>query len=394
MKKLISIIVLCATVALMLAVNAAAECFIPGGDVCTLKFDVKKADSSAVIKDGIISENEYVRADLSVSPEDSLLGLGWGSNTNMYVEAEKMLSTMEYYFSWDEVHGFNFAVKFKPHVIKQEFAQAPDTVGDDGIVCHGGDDFLNQTGILVHVAESVNTQKNTTGAFEEGFIYRWAVAKRTTDGQYINGYYTKGGLIGNAPVPGQDYVINYTADGYVICEYSVPFAEIKPGATVGDDLYISIGVTAGTGTPDNLFVDSYSINLGEYTYYMTRHKQAQNATFTLTGDKIANDAPVNTTTGANPDAVQTTTVVGNTTPAPTQTTEPETSIIEVDSVVTDADGEEVTNDDGSKVTVKVTEVVTKAPTAPTSPITGDPAIIAAVVAAVSACGVVVAKKRK
>lgn len=382
MKKLISMLVLCATVVLMLAVSASAESFIPGADYCDIKLEVMKADSSAVIKDGIISENEYVRADISTNPDDTHLGLGWGSNTAMFAEAEAMLKTVEYYFSWDEVHGFNFAVKFKPSKIMQEFEQVPDTVGDDGVMRHGDDDFLCQTGIHVHVAEALNTQKNNTGAFEEGFIYRWAVAKRTTDNQYISGYYTKGGLLANRPVPGQDYIIEYTSDGYVVCEYSIPFAEIKPGATVGDELYISIGLTAGTSTSDNLWVDNYSVNLGEYTYLMTRHKNAQNATFVLGSEQIANNSAVNTGEA--------------TTPAPTQTTEVETSIVTETVVVTGEDGEIVTGEDGEAVTEVITSVVTKPATNSdiSTVVTGDPAIIAAVVAAISACGVVVAKKRK
>ncbi|MBQ8523694.1 MAG: hypothetical protein IJ457_03640, partial [Clostridia bacterium] len=67
---------------------------------------------------------------------------------------------------------------------------------------------------------------------------------------------------------------------------------------------------------------------------------------------------------------------------------------------TDGDGNVVTDTDGNAVTEVITTIITEAPTqsaggnAGGSPVTGDPMIIAAVVAAISACGVVVAKKRK
>ena len=86
-----------------------------------------------------------------------------------------------------------------------------------------------------------------------------------------------------------------------------------------------------------------------------------------------------------------------TTPAPTQ---PATTVVEsVEVEVTDGDGNVVTDTDGNAVTEVVTTIITEAPTQSagqdtSSPVTGDPMIIAAVVAAISACGVVVTKKRK
>ena len=384
-------------VATIFAISASAESIIYGGDYCDISIDVKKADSAAVIKDGIISENEYERANLSVSTEDSMLGLGF-SQSVAYVDAEEMLATLEYYFSWDEVHGFNFAVKFKPTTILQEFEQ-PERyyLESEGIWFEGGDDFLNQTGIHISVGEALRLYDllHSGQEFDHGIIYRWAVAKRTTDGKYISGYPTKGGLIADTPVPGEDYIIEYTDDGYVICEYSIDFAEIKPDAKAGDELFISIGVTGGTSTPDTLHSNSYSVNLGEYTYYMLRDKEAQNGRFVLTDAQIPNNeattAPVTT-------APETTAPV--VTDAPVTTTPATSTVVSEEVKVTDTDGNVATDDEGNDVTTIITSIVTDAPTQDnadgdvTSPVTGDPMIFAAIAAALSACGVVVSKKRK
>ena len=291
MKKFMSAAIICMMLVSVLAIGASAESFIPGGEYCDLSIEVKKADSAAIIKDGIISENEYEKADISVSEADSMLGIAWSQNVEMYPLASEMLKTVEFYFSWDEIHGFNFAAKFKPHIIMQEFEQPEKFYSEyDDTWMNGGDDFLNQTGIHVSVGEELKLYSllHSGEEYDHGFIYRWAVAKRTTDGQYISGYYTKGGLVGDTPVPGEDYIIEYTDDGYVICEYSIDFAEIKPDARAGDQLYISIGLTAGTSDKPN--ENSYSINLGEYTYYMLRDKEAQNGRFVLLDEQIPNDA--------------------------------------------------------------------------------------------------------
>ena len=399
MRKLLSLIVAAMMIAAMFAISASAESIIFGGEYCEISLDVKKADSAAVIKDGIISENEYERADISVSEADSMLGLGF-SAAESYIDAEAMLATLEYYFSWDEVHGFNFAVKFKPTSIIQEFEQPTEQyLESENVMINGYDDFLNQTGIHVSVGEELRLYNKLHEEFEGGFIYRWAVAKRTTDGQYISSYYTKGGLIADTPVPGEDYIIEYTDDGYVICEYSIDFAEIKPDARAGDELFISIGVTGGTSTPETLHSNSYSVNLGEYTYYMLRDKEAQNARFVLLDEQIPNDASSeDTTVSTETAATENVTTTVATTPAPTQPATTAIESVEVD--VTDGDGNVVTDTDGNAVTEVITTIITEAPTQSAgteddkAPVTGDPMIIAAVVAAISACGVVVAKKRK
>ncbi len=400
MRKFLSLIVAVMMIAAIFAISASAESIIFGGEHCNISVEVKKADSSAVVKDGIISENEYERADISVSDDDTMLGIGFGS-PEMYVPGAEMLKTLEYYFSWDEIHGFNFAVKFKPHVIMQEFEQ-PERyyLESEDVWFEGGDDFLNQTGIHISVGEELRLYEllKSNEEFDHGIIYRWAVAKRTTDGQYISGYPTKGGLIADTPVPGEDYIIEYTDDGYVICEYSIDFAEIKPDARAGDELYISIGVTGGTSTKDNLYVNSYSVNLGEYTYFMLRSKESQNGRFVLMDEQIPNGASSeDTTVSTETAATENVTTTVATTPAPTQPATTAIESVEVD--VTDDLGNVVTDTDGNAVTEVITTIITEAPTQSagqdtSSPVTGDPMIIAAVVAAISACGVVVAKKRK
>lgn len=66
-------------------------------------------------------------------------------------------------------------------------------------------------------------------------------------------------------------------------------------------------------------------------------------------------------------------------------------------VVTNSAGEAVTNEKGENVTEIITEIVSNVVTdeqQTQAPMTGDPAVIASIVAMISACGVVVAKKKK
>ena len=109
---------------------------------------------------------------------------------------------------------------------------------------------------------------------------------------------------------------------------------------------------------------------------------------------IATDVPGTTVTETDEVIVTTT---APTQPATTEVvTEVVTSRIAVTNEVgeTDSDGQVVTEVVSEVFTSVVTEAPTQAPEGNKAPVTGDPLIIAAVVAAISACGVVVAKKRK
>ena len=79
---------------------------------------IKKTDPSNVVKDGIIGEGEYERLNVDLGADTSPLILV-GFTEESLDNARAMLPTMEYYFSWDEVHGFNFAVRNKPVAVQQ-----------------------------------------------------------------------------------------------------------------------------------------------------------------------------------------------------------------------------------------------------------------------------------
>ena len=126
MKKVISILITLLTFAMMIvaAIPAFARTSLaPNGsgwdpnEVIT----VKKADPSDVVKDGVIGDGEYERYYADLDAEDNMTSplflVAFGTDSMDHVL--EMFPTMEYYFSWDEEHGFNFAIRNKPPVIQQ-----------------------------------------------------------------------------------------------------------------------------------------------------------------------------------------------------------------------------------------------------------------------------------
>ena len=197
------------------------------------------------------------------------------------------------------------------------------------------------------------------------------------------------------------------------------------GAAADTEIEFSIVATAGAAEVDDPTSDgdlaaeknSWSVAVGQKGFMVQQSRSAQRAKATLVADTIA--APANTTfvdttevpgsdpvTTPNPgvDPVESS-ENDNTTPDPTQpaTTQIVTDIVTSYFDVTDDGGNVVTDEDGNKVTgvasEVVTSIVTDGPTESagggTSAVpTGSPMIIAAVVSAISACGVMIAKKRK
>ena len=264
MKKLTKAIMAMVTVTLivMLAVPAfAGTSYAPNGIGWGKRIEdiveVKKANPSNVIKDGNIGNNEYERLNVDLGVNTSplfLVGFGEGSIEN----ARAMLPTMEYYFSWDEVHGFNFAVRNKPVKVQQllEIAEGESPQ----------DDFARNTAYVI----------NFPTEDDVGSTLFYALAKRTDNDQYLEGYYTNTsvnqlGVTHNYdPEPGIDYIITYGEDGYVTIEWSIPLSNmcVDPGGE-GTIIEGTISATAGTavvpfGGHDN--EDSYAVILGDYGY--------------------------------------------------------------------------------------------------------------------------------
>ena len=396
MKKIITVLVLAAMLLTTLAISAMAESYMEK-PTCEYEVTVKKADPAVVKKDGIIDlENgEYIKADVPFEE----LSVNF-RNADVYTASDAMAHTMEYYFSWDETHGFNFAVKY--------FAKG--SYGDteyDGYYTNipagtGSEDpevpqdmFLSNIGL--NFASGVHPET-------EGWSMLYHAIGKTFDGTYLEGWYQQRGNSGAYdPVGGQDFEVAYPGDGSVIFEWSIPFSEFIDVSPVAGTVFgFTICATAGIDTADAPNTTCWSVSLGQKGGWMVTYSDENTyATATLSDEPVKVNAPVVENTTTTPDAPVTTTTTTPppaTTPAPTQ---PATTAIEsVEVEVTDGDGNVVTDTDGNAVTEVITTIITEPPTqsaggnAGGSPVTGDPMIIAAVVAAISACGVVVAKKRK
>ncbi|MBR7033983.1 MAG: LPXTG cell wall anchor domain-containing protein, partial [Clostridia bacterium] len=172
-------------------------------------------------------------------------------------------------------------------------------------------------------------------------------------------------------------VINYDGS-YVILEWSIPFSEICEGgaAAAGDSVYLSIGAESGAG--DTKDADScYAVSLGDFTYGVSQKAATNHAAFQLSDETIPYDAPVPTPTPPPPP-----------TPTPTPTPPPAP---DKDEVKTDENGNEIIVD---KQTGETVDPATVTPANNTAPKTGDPMIIMAAVAAVSAAGAFIVRKKR
>ncbi len=391
MKKIITVLVLTAMLLCTLGVAASAESYIDKvPPTCEYSVTVKKANPAVVKKDGVIdvAGGEYIKAEVPLTE----LSINFGDSA-AYTCGDLMSRTLEYYFSWDDTHGFNFAVKYLAKgTVDGDTYDGYATNFPEGTPDEDGrtkDDFCYNLGLNF----ASGTNKDTGLA-----LLYYSVSKDIATGNYIKGHWNQLGYSGAYnPTAGQDFVVNYPGDGSVVYEWSVPFSEIlSVAAADGVSFNFNLTACAGTTTAEKPQGNNWTVSLGQQGFLVASSKDNAPATAVLSTEMIPSIVDDDTTVAPAGPA----TSDDKTTPAPTQpvTTRIETSIVTETVIVTDTNGEIVTDNDGNQVTEVVSEVVTNvvtdAPSAPTSPITGDPAVIAAVVAAISACGVVVAKKRK
>ncbi len=358
----------------LLALTATAASFSPSG-MCTIEFTLKKADVADVVKDGVIGQYEYERVNVSTDPADTPLGMGFGE-AQYYGYAENMLKTMEYYFSWDDTHGLNFAVRFKPECTRQVF--------DQGTADPPLDDFLANVGIQFSGDPNIAYDEAVNGAFTD--IFYVAIAKRTDTGEYLYGHYNQLGLNGDYTfAPGQDYVINYESDGHVVCEWSIPFRYFTTTYAPGNNVYFTIAVTGALDQDHSLdsFNSAYSVSFGDFGFLMKQAKgESQNVTAVVSSETLR----------SSPD----TTVPGTTAPDTTtpSTTKPiETKVNDEGKVVV---VETTTNEKGEVVVVEreaTAEEIAASNNTPAAQ-TADPIIAVAAVCALSAGAVLTLRKKK
>ena len=365
MKKILSIIIAVVFVLSMTAIAVSAQSYNPNG-VCDIKFTAKHADPANVIKDGIIGENEYERYYPDLNPDTSSLNLVFGANSAMYAYAEEMLATMEYYFSWDEIHGFNLAVRCKPPVYEQTIPQGAGDPPEDAFLCN--------LGLQVNF-----TPAETYDYKNERPLFYYAISKNATTGEYYEGHYNQLGLKGAYdPAPGVDYEISFGADGYITYEWSFALDNFTSAPTAtGTNVCFTVSALAGTDTVDDLHDNSYGVDFGDFGFYVAQTQDHCEAVATLSDEQIGG------TTGGD----------DSTTPGTNPSTDDPGTEPSTDNPGTDPKTDEPRETNGGDVTP-----INGGNTTPSkdnnAPSTADPIAFAAIVSAVSACGIMLSKKRK
>ena len=389
MKKIAAILLTFIMLLSALAISAFAEgiCLTD----CNIDIDLKKTDPSRVIKNGKIDPGEYEEylwtGDLETG--ECNLTMQWangGRGGEFWDKCVAMGNSSHWYFSWDEVHGFNFAVVVT--IPEEDFCTnwPQSSMNENGFV---EDAFMGNVGLNIWNSTKIFNKKF------DGALY-YSIARDITTGTYLEGHI---GTLGNKnsydPVGGTDFFIGYEGTTATF-EWSIPFDEfvIENYQGVGTEFPFNITVTAGNSHPDtdSWYPErSYGIQFGQNAWLLHQlNKQRDAAWFTIVDEYVAGGETPVTTPSADT--------------VPVTTKAPETTVITeivFETTINEAgEVEKVTDADGSAVTAIVTRVETVEAPATTpgqgtaAPATGDPMIMAAVLAAITACGAVVSKKRK
>lgn len=370
-KKIFSI----AAAALMTATVAVTPALAKSYQVksCDVKFNVRKANSASVIKDGMIGAGEYDKVDLDLNPDTTSLLLGYIDNKRSHMPLSILESgDFALYTSWDEVHGFNFAVRYMPATkIVQEQEQPTDhALTEMGGIMAPEDAFIQYGGIMFRI----NGQ-------DEDIEFSHSIAKRTDTGDYLNGHYGEHGIGGGiyTAVGGRDCVVKYEDDGHVTYEWSLPFSRIlgtdQPSG--GEQFQFCTSIVEGGG--DN---QCYSVCLGDRGYLTEGGRDSyQDAVATISNDVIPGGAVPESSGPAGTSGVP-----GTTGPQGTTGTDGTTA--------TDPNGNPVTvgGENGGSGNAGNGNAANN--NGVNASKTGDPMLITAAVAALSGLGAVVAKKRR
>ena len=365
MKKLISIIVCALMLGTIFALSVSAMSYNPQThwDLSRVgQITVKKADPADVVKDGVIGENEYVRFEPDLNPDSTFLHMIYMTGTD-FDNAMTMLQTMEYYFSWDEVHGFNFAIRNTPPVLQQHLKPKDEDPPQD--------DFVQNAAYVFGTSPESNGDVPT--------LY-YAVARNTDTLEYMEGHYNQFGPRGSYdPVPDVDYCITYSGNTSLL-EWSIPFEDIFPNLGEGSVLRCTISVTAGeTEVPD--FSSMYGIVLGDMGFGVGQKVRVNDAEFLISGETIKEPG---STTGPG------STAEPGTEPGSGSATEP--GATEPGNPGSPADPADPANPAGPSAPAGPADPVAPG-NASGAPKTGDPAMILAALSALGACGAAALKRR-
>ncbi len=393
MRKFTTLLVLMALLIATLGVAVSAETYIEKQPT-DIQVEVKQANPNQVVKDGRISVGEYDKfTGVSI---DDYLGMFY-SNVMYYPEAEALAEGAEFYFSWDEVHGFNFALTYETNFESLGLSNGFNTSipqGDPADDWEGKgrpfDNFAWNIGCVITFGEGMLWDDGTPG---RPCLY-YTIGRDIATGNYLEGHWNQLGVNDTYdPVAGTDFCVAYNGTK-VTFEWSLPLSEIGEVAAAGTSF--SGNITGTCGLPadfENLPVDqtsggpkfdevgTWGVSLGEFGFGMTTVEDSKAATFTLSDAKVAgySDSPVEPIpTGSTPTS-------NNNSGEPIPTSNNNSG--EPVPTSNNNSGEPVASSNNTQPTN------TNNSNEPAGP-TGDPMIIAAVIASISAAGIVIAKKRK
>ncbi|MBQ3900263.1 MAG: hypothetical protein II736_00930 [Clostridia bacterium] len=377
MRKITAILLGAVLLASLMAVTSFGSAY-RGSDL-DHNLTAKKADPADVVKDGIIGENEYVEFELGRDEDTTPINVIYYA-ADVFQSSLDMMKTTRFYFSWDDVHGFNFAIRYKP----TKFFQ----VQSEGETDPPKDYFLINDGVAINF----DTEQMATGGSQPLLYY--TIAKRTDTGEYLRGYYGTEQLGLHAyynPIPGEDFVIVYDdATGFITVEWSIPLDNLFTTWGEGTRVHFSIAAIAGEREePDeyNPIIGAYASALGYKSWGCDDRQGGDHAEVVLSEEPIKDsggDVPTSDTSTGEPVPTETD-EHGEPVPAPTETDvngEPIPTQTE-----TDVNGDPVpvdTNGNGGG----------NGGNGGTAPRTGDPMIIIAAVSALGACGAFVIKRRR
>jgi len=407
MKRVITLALALFLSVSLFAISASAESYNPMGG-CKTETTIYKANAADVVKDGVIGENEYVEIDINRDPDATDCMLGF-QTAELFQSACDFLQNVHFYLSWDEVNGLNVGVSAELLETPWNATPQPDNsyYGDQGFP---GDEFLFQFGMMFRVSNS----KDET-------VMNRGISINTETKELLIGHYNEHGYTGTLEhTPYEDF--NVVVNGNVVTyEISFPIEAVVPASSLngkapvdGTELRFDVTATGGSQGEYNNGANMYCVSLGDagYLAQWNLFEDPAHAKGYFTSETIVKGGDVDDTTA--PDSTDSTIITDEPTVCPPVTdiitnapTQSATTQIVTDVVTsyveqTDGDGNVVTDGDGNAVTDVVSEVITsivtetptQAPDGNKAPITGDPALLAAVAAVISACGVVVAKKRK
>ena len=386
MKKILSLLVLCALLLATLGISASAAAYYDISNTNT-RVTVKKSDS--VVIDGVISEGEYEEYT------DGYTEWYVAENASDYFDdAEAMAQSAKWYFSWDGEY-LNIAVQYDAcRGADQDYAggyiYSDKEMSDDPSYVRCDDCLGYGPGINIVSGE-------ISPADEAWSRLYYVVSENSTTGEKIHGTYSsQNGQNMDYKAEESDFDFTYN-DTVVTAEYRLPIAELletfKPNQA-GQMFKASIVLQAGVGTAEEsetINTYSWGVRLGQFAYNSdSGNLEKVHATFRLVDEEVPNDKPdVTTPDLTTPDL----TTPDVTTPDVTTPDVTTPDVTTPDVTTPDVTTPDVTTPDVTTPDVTTPDVTTPDNT-PDAPPTGDIMVVAAVVSAISACGVMIAKKRR